>query len=57
MLKQFLIKNLLTIHSSGVGSKIWIPVQLAVLLFARISLAEKVYGRYVDSRFFTEQLI
>ncbi|MFC3158710.1 hypothetical protein SAMN05443633_1302 [Chryseobacterium arachidis] len=48
MIKQFIIKNLLSIHSGGVGGKIWASIKLAVVPAAGLSLSEKLTGWYIE---------
>ncbi|WP_294267756.1 hypothetical protein [uncultured Chryseobacterium sp.] len=57
MIKDFLIKNLLTIHSGGVGGKIWSSIQLAAVPAAGLTIAEKFSGWYLDSQSFIQILI
>jgi len=48
MLKQFLIKNLLTIHSGGVVGKVWSSVQLAAVPAVGVGISEKITGWYLE---------
>lgn len=52
MIKEFIIKNLLSIHSGGVGGKIWASVQLAAVPAVGLSLSEKLKGWYIESQLF-----
>lgn len=52
MIKQFIIKNLLSIHSGGVGGKIWASFQLAALPAAGFTISERLTGWYVESYIF-----
>ncbi|MCJ8153256.1 hypothetical protein MKJ01_05705 [Chryseobacterium sp. SSA4.19] len=57
MIKEFIIKNLISIHSGGVGGKIWGSVQLAAVPAVGISITEKISGWYIDSQSFILILI
>lgn len=57
MIKDFLIKNLISIHSAGVGGKIWSSIQLAALPAAGLTITEKFSGWYIDSQSFIQILI
>jgi len=52
MIKKFLIKNLISIHSGGLGGKIWSSAKLAAVPAAGISLTEKFTAWYIDSQVF-----
>ncbi|SHF18953.1 hypothetical protein [Chryseobacterium vrystaatense] len=56
-MKEFIIKNLLSIHSGGVGGKIWASVQLASVPAVGLSISERLTGWYIDSQFFIMLLI
>jgi len=57
MIKDFIIKNLLSIHSGGMGGKIWSSVQLAAVPAAGISMVENLSGWYIDSQSFIQVLV
>lgn len=52
MIKQFIIKNLLTIHSGGVGGKMWASFQLAMVPAVGLSISERITGWYLESYVF-----
>lgn len=52
MIKQFIIKNLLSIHSSGIGSKMWSSFQLAVVPAVGMTISERLTGWYLESYIF-----
>lgn len=52
MIKQFIIKNLLAIHTSGVGSKIWSSFQLALVPAVGMTISERITGWYLESYVF-----
>lgn len=52
MIKQFIIKNLLAIHSSGVGGKMWSSFQLAMVPAVGLTISERITGWYLESYVF-----
>ncbi|ALR29775.1 hypothetical protein ATE47_04220 [Chryseobacterium sp. IHB B 17019] len=52
MIKQFIIKNLISIHSGGLGGKIWSSIQLAAIPAVGVTITEKLIGWYIDSQIF-----
>lgn len=57
MIKKFIIKNLISIHSGGLGGKVWSSVKLAAVPAVGISVTEKLSGWYIDSQSFIQILI
>nr|DAG72880.1 MAG TPA: holin [Caudoviricetes sp.] len=52
MIKEFIIKNLIAIHSGDMAGRIWGSLKLAVVPAAGLSLSEKVIGWYIESYVF-----
>lgn len=52
MIKQFIINNLLAIHSSGVGGKMWSSLQLALVPAVGLTISERITGWYLESYVF-----
>ncbi|CEJ71248.1 hypothetical protein BN1195_03593 [Chryseobacterium oranimense G311] len=52
MIKEFIIKNLISINSGGVGGKIWASLKLAVVPAAGFTISERISGWYVESKVF-----
>lgn len=52
MIKQFLIKNLLVIHSGPMANKLYSAFKLAALPAAGLSISERFTGWYIESQFF-----
>lgn len=52
MIKQFIIKNLIEIHSGGIGSKIWASFQLAAVPAVGLTISERIIGWYLESYVF-----
>jgi len=48
MIKEFIIKNLISIHSGGVGGKIWASVKLAAVPAVGLSISERITGWYLE---------
>ncbi|WP_223559587.1 hypothetical protein [Chryseobacterium lathyri] len=47
-MKEFIIKNLISIHSGGVGGKIWASLKLAAVPAAGWSISERITGWYLE---------
>lgn len=56
-MKEFLIKNLISIHSGGLGGKLWSSMKLAVVPAVGITTFEKITGWYIDSQTFIQLLV
>lgn len=52
MLIQFLIKNLLILHSGNAGEKAYAAIKLTALPAAGISISQRITGWYIESQFF-----
>ncbi|AZA49566.1 hypothetical protein EG346_15885 [Chryseobacterium carnipullorum] len=52
MIKEFIIKNLLSIHSGGVGGKIWASLQIAAVPAVGFTISERLFGWYIESYVF-----
>ncbi|WP_223560193.1 phage holin family protein [Chryseobacterium lathyri] len=52
MIKEFIIKNLLSIHSGGLGGKIWASLQLAAVPAVGFTISERLSGWYIESYVF-----
>lgn len=50
MIKEFVIKNLLSIHYGDVSDKVWSTVQLAAAPVIGVTFGEKILGWYIDSQ-------
>lgn len=51
-MKEFIIKNLISIHSGGVGGKIWASLQLAAVPAVGFTISERLSGWYIESYVF-----
>lgn len=56
-MKEFISNNLMTIHSGGIGGKVWASFQLAAIPAVGLSISEKLTGWYMDSQMFIIILI
>jgi len=57
MLKNFFINKLISIHSGGVGGKLWASFQLAALPAVGLTFSEMLTGWYLESRVFIVMLL
>lgn len=56
-MKEFISNNLITIHSGGIGGKLWASFQLAAVPAVGLSISERFTGWYIDSQMFIIILI
>jgi hypothetical protein len=57
MLKQFIIKNLINLHSGSAGGKIFSALKLAAVPAVGLTITEKLSGWYIDSQSFIQIII
>jgi len=57
MIKTFIIKNLLILHSGNAGGKLLSTLKLAAVPAAGLSVAEKISGWYIDSQVYIQILL
>ncbi|CAD0220282.1 phage holin family protein [Chryseobacterium sp. JV274] len=51
-MKEFISNNLITIHSGGIGGKVWASFQLAAVPAVGFSISERLTGWYIESYVF-----
>lgn len=51
-MKQFIINNLISIHSGGIGGKLWSSFQLAMVPAVGLTVSERITGWYLESYVF-----
>lgn len=51
-MKEFISNNLITIHSGGIGGKLWASFKLAAVPAVGLSIYERFTGWYIDSQVF-----